>query len=135
MRARAQVANACCQGRLVSVLEGGYRIQGGPVSAFARSVAAHVHALAEPNFQVSPYNIHLHGSNQLHACLGAHACPNFQVLNLQLTFAWQQPAARPSRGSCLRRHSTALKGLRSQTCSCAAAKDCCRCPSLYVADP
>ena len=47
----AQVANACCQGRLVSVLEGGYRIQGGPVSAFARSVAAHVHALAEPSFQ------------------------------------------------------------------------------------
>ena len=36
----------------MSVLEGGYRIQGGPVSAFARSVAAHVHALAEPNFQV-----------------------------------------------------------------------------------
>jgi hypothetical protein len=31
----------------VSVLEGGYRIQGGPVSAFGRSVAAHVRALQE----------------------------------------------------------------------------------------
>ena len=41
-----------CGGRIVSVLEGGYRIQGEAVSAFARSVAAHVHALAEPNAQV-----------------------------------------------------------------------------------
>ena len=43
-----QVANKCCKGRIVSVLEGGYRIQGNVVSAFARSVAAHVRALAEP---------------------------------------------------------------------------------------
>jgi hypothetical protein len=41
------VANMSCPGRVVSVLEGGYRVQGGPVSAFARSVAAHVRALAE----------------------------------------------------------------------------------------
>ncbi|CAN0326945.1 unnamed protein product, partial [Discosporangium mesarthrocarpum] len=40
-----QVANKCCQGRVVSVLEGGYRIQGGVVSAFGRSVAGHVRAL------------------------------------------------------------------------------------------
>jgi len=46
-----QIANRCCHGRIVSVLEGGYRIQGNVVSAFARSVAAHVRALAEPNFQ------------------------------------------------------------------------------------
>lgn len=46
-----QVANRCCDGRIVSVLEGGYRIQGRVVSAFARSVAAHVRALAEPNGQ------------------------------------------------------------------------------------
>lgn len=44
-----QVANACCEGRLVSVLEGGYRIQGAKVSAFARSVAAHVRALSDPH--------------------------------------------------------------------------------------
>ncbi|KFM25821.1 Type-2 histone deacetylase 2 [Auxenochlorella protothecoides] len=42
-----QVANLCCHGRIVSVLEGGYRIQGGKVSAFSRSVAAHVRALAD----------------------------------------------------------------------------------------
>ncbi|CAM9751347.1 unnamed protein product, partial [Phaeothamnion confervicola] len=41
------VANACCGGRIVSVLEGGYHIQGGPVSAFGRSVAAHVRALMD----------------------------------------------------------------------------------------
>mmetsp|Transcript_4408 Transcript_4408/g.12711 ORF Transcript_4408/g.12711 Transcript_4408/m.12711 type:complete len:900 (-) Transcript_4408:172-2871(-) len=46
-----QVANLCCQGRVVSALEGGYRIQGGPVSAFSRSVAAHVRALARPHTQ------------------------------------------------------------------------------------
>ena len=32
-----EVANACCGGRLVSVLEGGYNLRGGPLgSAFAR---------------------------------------------------------------------------------------------------
>ena len=46
-----QIANRCCHGRVVSVLEGGYRIHGGIVSAFARSVAAHVRALAEPHGQ------------------------------------------------------------------------------------
>eukprot|EP00890_Picochlorum_soloecismus_P001450 jgi/Picsp_1/2305/NSC_05769-R1_histone deacetylase len=46
-----QVANKCCDGRVVSVLEGGYRIQGNIVSAFSRSVAAHVRAMAEPNHQ------------------------------------------------------------------------------------
>ncbi len=41
------VANSCCSGRIVSALEGGYQIQGGPVSAFGRSVAAHVRALLD----------------------------------------------------------------------------------------
>lgn len=36
---------------MVSALEGGYRIQGGPVSAFARSVAAHVRALSARHSQ------------------------------------------------------------------------------------
>lgn len=53
-----QVANRVCGGRIVSVLEGGYRIQGEAVSAFARSVAAHVHALAEPNTQVRQLVLH-----------------------------------------------------------------------------
>lgn len=37
-----KVANVCCQGRVISVLEGGYKVHGGVVSPFARSVAAHV---------------------------------------------------------------------------------------------
>jgi len=46
-RALVGVANQVCQGRVVSVLEGGYRIEGRNVSAFARSVHDHVLALAE----------------------------------------------------------------------------------------
>jgi hypothetical protein len=42
-----RMANTCCNGRIVSVLEGGYKIHGGIVSPFARSVAAHVRALAD----------------------------------------------------------------------------------------
>lgn len=40
-----KVANHCCEGRVVSVLEGGYKIGGRFISAFARSVATHVRAL------------------------------------------------------------------------------------------
>ena len=43
----AKVANTCCNGRIVSVLEGGYRIHGGIVSPFARSVASHVRGLMD----------------------------------------------------------------------------------------
>jgi len=51
-QALVAIANEQCQGRIVSVLEGGYRIQGMCVSAFARSVLEHVKVLAEadPNF-------------------------------------------------------------------------------------
>jgi len=42
-----KVANTCCNGRIVSVLEGGYKIQGGIVSPFARSVASHVRGLVD----------------------------------------------------------------------------------------
>jgi hypothetical protein len=40
-------AKTCCNGRIVSVLEGGYKMHGGIVSPFARSVAAHVRALVD----------------------------------------------------------------------------------------
>ena len=43
------LANKYCKGRIVSALEGGYRTQGGIVSAFARSVASHVRALSAPS--------------------------------------------------------------------------------------
>mmetsp|Transcript_44245 Transcript_44245/g.53142 ORF Transcript_44245/g.53142 Transcript_44245/m.53142 type:complete len:506 (+) Transcript_44245:849-2366(+) len=42
-----KVANTCCNGRIVSVLEGGYKVHGGIVSPFARSVASHLRALVE----------------------------------------------------------------------------------------
>ena len=44
------------------MLEGGYRIQGGLVSAFARSVAAHVAALKQPHRQVCTFNLLSTGS-------------------------------------------------------------------------
>lgn len=43
-----RVANSCCDGRLVSVLEGGYNFHGRIISPFARSVAAHTRALINP---------------------------------------------------------------------------------------
>ena len=43
-----EVANKHCDGRIVSCLEGGYRIHGNVVSGFARSIAAHVRGLAAP---------------------------------------------------------------------------------------
>lgn len=48
------LANEVCEGRIVSVLEGGYKIQGMCVSAFARSVAEHVRVLSEadPSFRM-----------------------------------------------------------------------------------
>jgi hypothetical protein len=42
-----KIANTCCNGRVVSVLEGGYKMHGGIISPFARSVASHVRALVD----------------------------------------------------------------------------------------
>ena len=46
-----QVANRCCNGRVVSSLEGGYRIHGGIISAFSRSVRGHVRGLVDGGVQ------------------------------------------------------------------------------------
>ena len=46
-RKLVQIANDCCDGRIVSVLEGGYRIQGAVAGAFASSTAAHVAELCK----------------------------------------------------------------------------------------
>jgi acetoin utilization deacetylase AcuC-like enzyme len=43
-----KVANTTAEGRIVSALEGGYRIHGKVASPFAQAVAAHVRALNEP---------------------------------------------------------------------------------------
>lgn len=40
-----KIANKCCEGRLVSILEGGYNVDAGFLSPFARSVASHVRVL------------------------------------------------------------------------------------------
>ena len=45
------LANKVCNGRVVSMLEGGYRVHGGPLSSFARSVAAHVGALSSGSLE------------------------------------------------------------------------------------
>lgn len=39
------IANSCCEGRIVSALEGGYQLGGEYSSAFAKSVKAHVTSL------------------------------------------------------------------------------------------
>ena len=39
------MANAVCGGRVISVLEGGYNVQGGCASPLALSVQAHVETL------------------------------------------------------------------------------------------
>ena len=44
-----RIAEACAQGRLVSVLEGGYQVAGGFVSSLARAVGSHVSALTQPS--------------------------------------------------------------------------------------
>ena len=40
-----KVANTFCNGRIVSILEGGYSTKSGPLSPLAQSVSAHVRAL------------------------------------------------------------------------------------------
>lgn len=52
-----KVANACCEGRVVSVLEGGYKIHGGIVSPFARSVTSHVRGLVDGRWRQQPQSM------------------------------------------------------------------------------
>ena len=44
-----RIAEACCHGRIVSVLEGGYQVTGGFVSSLARAVGSHVCTLNQPS--------------------------------------------------------------------------------------
>jgi acetoin utilization deacetylase AcuC-like enzyme len=43
-----RISNKCCPGRVVSVLEGGYRVHGHVVSPFGRAIAGHLRALSAP---------------------------------------------------------------------------------------
>ena len=40
-----RIANQCCSGRIVSVLEGGYNTNAGPLSPLGQSIQYHVRAL------------------------------------------------------------------------------------------
>ena len=42
-----RISNSCCEGRVVSALEGGYQIKGDYCSAFAKSVKTHVNSLIQ----------------------------------------------------------------------------------------
>ena len=41
------IANRCCEGRVISVMEGGYNTDHGVISPFAQSVAHHVKGLMD----------------------------------------------------------------------------------------
>lgn len=45
-----QVANEYCEGRIISVLEGGYSTKSGPISPLAQSVTHHVRALVQADW-------------------------------------------------------------------------------------
>lgn len=51
-----RIANSCCEGRIVSALEGGYQTGGEYCSAFAKSVKAHVLALEKGGRGTCPYS-------------------------------------------------------------------------------
>lgn len=52
-----RIANTCCEGRVVSALEGGYQIGGEFCSSFAKSVKTHVACLAAGAKTVVPYSV------------------------------------------------------------------------------
>jgi len=49
-----RIANQCCKGRIISVMEGGYNSNAGPVSPLGQSVQYHVNALLTTGKE--PYN-------------------------------------------------------------------------------
>ena len=52
-----RVSNSCCEGRVVSALEGGYQIGGEFCSSFAKSVKTHVASLAAGAKTNMPYSV------------------------------------------------------------------------------
>ena len=49
------IAESSCEGRLVSTLEGGYRVTGGPLASLGRAAAAHVSTLMQPALVSRPW--------------------------------------------------------------------------------
>ena len=86
------LANKCCNGRIVSALEGGYRIQGGIVSAFARSVAAHVRALSashKAEWSWEETKAEQQRERRRRVCL--MPCPHIAFCTCLVHSAWQTP--------------------------------------------
>jgi len=61
------VANRCCQGRVVSVLEGGYNTRAEVLSPFAMSVASHVRTLMHTSQNYSFLDYEAGAAEKLHA--------------------------------------------------------------------
>ncbi|CAD7927395.1 unnamed protein product [Amoebophrya sp. A25] len=51
------IANVCCEGRVVSVLEGGYNTRAGYLSPFARSVRQHIRVLMSHAKEAKPQHL------------------------------------------------------------------------------
>lgn len=52
-----KVANTHCNGRIVSILEGGYSTKSGPISPLAQSVSSHVRALFKSDYSHIPSDL------------------------------------------------------------------------------
>lgn len=52
-----KIANSCCDGRVVSALEGGYQLNGEFCSAFAKSVKTHVNSLTVGARSTAPFSV------------------------------------------------------------------------------
>ena len=55
--ALVKVANTCCNVRVVSILKGGYKIHGGIVLTFARTIPSHIRALVDSDNICEEYDI------------------------------------------------------------------------------
>lgn len=119
------LAEAACDGRLVSVLEGGYQVAGGPVSSLGRAAAAHVAALMDASLTRVPWD--------------ATACAQRLERGIAAEAAWRQArtAAAPAQelpdGSATRRSKRARSDvdytqLQVQLPRPPSAEPACPCP-------
>jgi len=93
------LAEARCAGRLVSVLEGGYQITGGPVSSLGRAVAAHVATLMDRSLVRLPWDACASGDRLV---LGIQAEAQWREARLSAMGAQNAPA-QLTDGSSARR--------------------------------
>ncbi|KAI9919791.1 hypothetical protein PsorP6_017387 [Peronosclerospora sorghi] len=101
-----RVANTCCDGRLISVLEGGYNFHGRMVSPFARSVAAHTRALINPAQE----------------CWDDEAIANEAAHEQALLATYMAPGALNSAVTMLQSKKRRSEGTDGMTLSCSRSK-------------